>query len=176
MATKKETPGKPVSGKPTGRKASNRGGGALTRSDDMERMFDRFVEGFGPHWMHPFRWEWPSWGELGAPLEGRVPRVDVIDRDVEVLIRAELPGVSKDDLDVSVTESSVTITGSTLQEETEEKGSYQRSEIVRGRFSRTLPLAAAVDGAKAKAQFKDGILELTLPKVAASRRRKIKVE
>ncbi|MEJ2552969.1 MAG: Hsp20/alpha crystallin family protein [Gammaproteobacteria bacterium] len=141
--------------------------------DDMERMFDTF---FRRGWMRPWRWDWPAFGEVSRALETRLPHVDVIDRDGEVIVKAELPGVEKKDLDVSMTEDSVTIKGSTRREEKEEKGDYYRCEISRGEFSRTVALPAAVDTAKAKASFKDGMLELVIPKTEARKRRAISVE
>jgi HSP20 family protein len=141
--------------------------------DDMERMFNSF---FGRGWMRPWRWEWPALGEAGRTLESRIPRVDVIDRDGEIAVKAELPGVEKKDLDVSLTEDTVTIRGSTRHEEKEEKGDYYRSEISRGEFSRTVALPAAVDTSKAKASFKDGVLELLIPKLEARKRHAINIE
>ena len=73
-------------------------------------------------------------------------------------------------------DDSVTIRGETRKETKEEKGDYHRCEISHGSFSRTVALPAAVDGAKAAAIFKDGILELTLPKVQATKRHKIAVK
>jgi len=102
--------------------------------------------------------------------------VDVIDRDDEVVVKAELPGVEKKDLDVSVTETSVTIKGTTSHEEKEEKGDYYRCEISRGAYARTVALPSYVDADKAKASFKDGVLELTLPKVEKSKRRSIEIK
>lgn len=85
-------------------------------------------------------------------------------------------GVDKKDIDISVGEDSVTIKGETRKEEKEEKGDYYRCEISSGSFSRTVALPAAVDGAKATATFKDGVLELTLPKLKATKRHKISVK
>jgi HSP20 family protein len=144
--------------------------------EEMDRMFDRLLEGFGPRWLRPFRGEWP-WGlEAEGRLEHRLPRVDVIDREEAVVVRAELPGVDKKDLDVSMTENTVTIRATTHHEEKEETGDYHRSEILRGEFLRTIPLPVAVDGEKAKAAFKDGLLEVTLPKAEVAKRRAITVE
>lgn len=109
-------------------------------------------------------------------FEGRVPKVDVIDREREFVVRAELPGVKKDDVDLSVGENTVTIKATTSHEEKEEKGDYYRCEISRGSFMRTVPLPAYVDSEKAKAKFDNGILELTLPKLEQSQRRRITVE
>lgn len=138
---------------------------------------DRWFEGFLPRgWMRPFRMGWPSWDELAVPFEGRMPKVDVIDRDEEVVVRAEVPGIEKDDLEISVSDNSLTIKGETKREEKEEKGDYYRSEISRGAFTRTVMLPGVVATGKAKAKFKDGVLEVTMPKIEKTRRRTVKID
>lgn len=147
---------------------------AMSPFEEMDRMFDAF---FGPRsrgWLSPFHV--PSFGELPAPFEGRTPKVDVIDRDHEVVVKAELPGVKKEDLDVTVGDNSITIRATTRQESKEEKENYYRSEISSGSFMRTVGLPAAVDADKAKARFADGVLEMTLPKVEEAKRRNVKIE
>jgi HSP20 family protein len=146
---------------------------ALSPFEEMDRLFEDY---FSRGWMRPFRWEWPSLGEMAKPFEGKMPKVDVIERDDEVIVKAELPGVDKKDLDVSVTENSVTIKGTTSHEEKEEKGDYYRCEISRGAYARTVALPSYVDADKAKASFKDGVLELKLPKVEKSKRRSIEIK
>jgi HSP20 family protein len=145
-------------------------GGTLERMPrpfgDVERMFDDF---FGRRWLRPFAWERPM-VEMPA-----MPSVDVIDRDDEVVVRAEVPGYKKEDIEVSVSDSSLTIKGETKTEEKEEKGDYYRCEISRGAFSRTVRLPAEVDDSKAKASIKDGMLELTLPKREKSKRHTIAI-
>lgn len=145
----------------------------LTPFEEMDRMFESIFPG---RWARPFRWEHPSWIDVPLAADVRVPRVDVLDRDGEIVVKAEVPGVEKKDLDISVSDNSVTIRGSTQREEKEERGDYVRAEISRGSFSRTVALPADVDGEKAKASFKDGVLALTLPKLAKSKRRRIPVE
>ena len=145
---------------------------ALSPFEEMDRMFDQY---FRRGWMRPWRFEWPSFPEVSLP-EMKVPKVDVVDRESEVVVKAEVPGVEKKDLDISVSDNTVTIKGSTRHEEKEEKGDYYRCEISRGAFSRTVTLPANVDGGKAKANFKDGVLELVLPKVEKSKRHSIKLE
>jgi HSP20 family protein len=113
---------------------------------------------------------------MPAVFEGRMPSVDVIDRDNEILVRAEIPGVDKKDLDVSVTEDSVCIKGSVQHEEEEEKGEYYRRETSSGSFARTMALPGEVDATKVKTKFKDGVLEMTLPKVKQSKRLKISLD
>jgi HSP20 family protein len=104
-----------------------------------------------------------------------MPKVDVIDRDEDVLVRAELPGVEKKDLEISTSDTSVTLKATTRHEEKEEKGDYYRCEITRGSFARTIALPSQVQSDKAKANLKDGVLELTLPKVEKSKRRTVTV-
>jgi HSP20 family protein len=146
----------------------------LSPFEEMDRWFEN---AFPRGWMRPFQWgEWPMWGELARPFEARIPRVDVIDRDEEVMLRAELPGIEKKDLDISVTDNAVSIKATSSAEKKEEKGDYYRCEISRGSFSRTIALPSNVEAEKAAASFKEGILELTLPKVKKSQRRRVNVE
>lgn len=151
----------------------------MTSFADMEKMFERMRDGFlgAPGWMRPSHWEWPRWAEMtkALPFGGRWPQVDVIDRENEVLIKAEVPGVDKKDLEVTVTDDTVTIRGEKKREEKEEKTDYYRCEIERGEFVRTLTLPAGVDGAKAKATFKDGMLELSLPKTGKVKRHSVAI-
>ena len=141
----------------------------------LEEM-NRFFESVSPrHWMRPMQWDWPEWGHLPSPFGGKMPRVDMIDRDGELLIRAELPGVEKDDLDVSMTDNTITIKGKTASEDIDEKENYYRAEITRGAFSRTLVLPADVDLDKIHSTFKNGLLEMTVPKQDKTRR-KVKID
>jgi HSP20 family protein len=144
---------------------------ALSPFEEMERWFE---EAFPRGWMH--RWGSPLGGRLTPLMAHIAPRVNVIDRDEEIVVRAEVPGVKKEDLDISITENAVTIKGSTRREEAEEKGDYFRREIESGAFSRTVGLPGSVDTEKAKALFADGVLELTIPKVSKARRKRIKIE
>lgn len=104
------------------------------------------------------------------------PRVDIINHDSEIILRAQLPGVDKKDVDVSMTDNTVTIKGSTSHEEKEEKGDYYRRECSSGSFSRTFALPSEVNATKAKATFENGILESTIPKNETSKRRTIQID
>ena len=146
---------------------------ALSPFEEMDRLFENY---FTRGWLHPFRWARPSWGELPMPFEGKMPRVDVIDRDDEIIVKAEVPGVDKKNLDISVTDNTVSIKGSTSHEEKEEKDDYYHCEISRGSFSRVVTLPAEVEADKASSKFKDGVLELTLPKAKKTKRHTVKVE
>lgn len=151
-------------------------GGGIMRSMQPFESFDRLFEDFfSNRWMQPMRRSWPSLP--GLPLFGDgLPKVDIIDRDNEVLVRADLPGIEKDDLEVTLTDASVTIRAHGGQEKKEEEGEFYCHEISHGEISRTLNLPADVNSDQAKAVFKDGVLKLTLPKVKESKRKTVKVQ
>jgi HSP20 family protein len=143
----------------------------LSPFDEFERFFDQLAP---RGWLSPLRWERSLMPDLSA-LEARLPKLDVIDRDDEVIVKAEIPGVKKEDLHVSLTGNMMTIKGETKTEEKEEKGDYYRCEISRGSFARSVMLPAEVDDSKAKAEMKDGMLEITLPKLEQAKKRDIKI-
>ena len=146
----------------------------LSPWEEMDRMFDTFLH---RGWLRPFHElfpEWPGFGERENEL--RMPRVDMVDEEAEVVVRAELPGVDKKHLDVNLSGQTLTIKGETKREEQETEGEYYRSEIVEGTFSRTLHLPEEVDAEKVKAVFKDGMLEVRLPKAHKAPRQRITVE
>ena len=149
----------------------------MTPFEELENAFQRAYGHFFPEgWLRPSRWEFPRWSDLPVPFEGKHPRVDVIDHDDKLVVKAELPGVEKKDLDVTMSDNTVTIKGSVSHEKEETKGDYYRREMSSGTFSRTVALPAEVDADKAVANYKDGVLELTLPKVTKSKRRKVTVK
>ena len=148
-----------------------RGGAMMNPLEDIERTLERLLP---RSWPRPWRREWPSWAEF-AHLGVRTPRVDVIDRENEVILRAEVAGMNKEDLEVSVSDSSVTIRGQIKHEE-EEQGEYYYREMSSGAFSRTVALPAAVDSKQARVRLKNGILEMTMPKTEAEKRHKIGIE
>jgi HSP20 family protein len=139
---------------------------------EMDRIFDRLIgHPQAGAWMRP----WGEWMREMGP-EGQMPRIDVIDRENEVVLRAEVPGVDKDDLDISMTDDALTLKGTVSYEEHREEDEYVFQETRRGAFSRTIPLPAYVDGSKVKAKYRDGVVELTLPKTERSKRHKIEIE
>lgn len=141
--------------------------------EEIEQMTDQCFDRGG--WMSPFRLR-RNWPEMTPAFEGRTPRVDMIDRDKEVVVKAELLGVNKDDLEVTVSDDSLTIKANTKHEEVKEDGEYHRRELSTGSFMRTVQLPSTVNTSDAVASFKDGLLELTLPKVEEVKRRSIKTD
>jgi HSP20 family protein len=141
--------------------------------EEFERFFDRML---GRNWPKPFKWEMPAWNELMSSPEARMPSIDVIDHDDHVLVRAEIPGVNKDDLKVSISENVLTIKGDTQREEKKQTGDYFRHEIARTSFARSVTLPVAVDASKVTAALTDGILEVTVGKADGAKRRSVKVQ
>lgn len=130
---------------------------------ELERAIDRL---FGRNWPLDNLFQ----------VEGlRTPSLDVVDRETEVLVRAEIPGIDKKDINVSLTDNVLTIKGQTSKEEKVEKGDYYRNEISSASFARSITVPANVDVGKTVANLKDGILEIKLPKSESSKRRNITV-
>ncbi len=97
-------------------------------------------------------------GEVWSPL------VDIVDKKDNILVKAELPGIDKKDVKISIGENSLTIRGEKKEEKEVKKEDYYCCERAFGAYSRTIDLPVEVDKNKAKATFKNGILEITLPK------------
>ena len=136
-------------------------------------MFDTL---FHRAWLGPFRELWPGETRFDEAFDLGTPRVDLIDREEEILVRAEIPGVDKKDLEVDLTDRQLRIKGVHRREETKEEGELICSEIAHGAFSRTVRLPAELDVDNTNAEFKDGILEIHLPKTHKTERRQIKVD
>ncbi len=145
----------------------------LAPFEEMERWFeDVFRRPFsllGPSWLPRMRF---------PELEEISPVVDIYEEGDNVVVKAEIPGIKKDDIDVSLTDNTITISGEKEKEEKVEKKNYYRLERSYGSFTRTFRLPAEVQSDKAKAKFKDGILEIRIPKTeeAKKREKKVKVE
>lgn len=144
----------------------------LSPLTDMESWFQHMFPRMGQARL----WDWPPLDHLPRPFEGKIPRVDVIERDNEILLKAEMPGVSKDNLEVTTTRNTVTLKGTSRYEHKQEDGDFHRREMSEGVFARTVTLPAEVAGDKAEARFRDGLLELTLPKLPPKEGHKIDVK
>lgn len=141
--------------------------GGLMSFDEFDHFFDDFLS---RKWPRLLDWNFPSVNQ-----ERGFPKVDIIDHDNEIEVQAALPGVKKEDLDVTINNQTITIRTST-KEEKKEKGKYFRREISRGEFQRTLSLPDYVDYDNAKASFKDGILTVTIPKTEKGKRKSIEIK
>ncbi len=140
---------------------------------EFERFFERML---GREWRKPFNWGLPAWGELMGLPEARLPSIDVLDQDDHIVVRAEIPGVDKNDLNVSINGNVLSIKGETKREEKREDGNYFRHEISRGAFFRSVTLPSNADASKANAVLTDGVLEVTVGKAGGAQGRSIKVQ
>jgi HSP20 family protein len=168
MAEKKAVEKKKAAEKERGEVAAYRPPRLPMMFDELDRMFNRF---FG----RPFglmRWPRAMWPE---ELEAGYPSVDIFEDKNKVVVKAEIPGVDKEDLDVNVTEDAIVISGEKKKEEKVEEKDYYRYERSYGSFHRSLPLPAGVQSDKAKARFKDGVLEITVPKTPEAKKKEVKV-
>jgi HSP20 family protein len=131
-----------------------------------DKGLDDFFEGF----FRPVR-------QMDTEVGEMMPLMDVSETETAFLIKAEMPGIKKEDIDVSLKDGMLTISGET-KEETEEKeeGKVIRQERRYGTYVRSMSIGANVDGEHIEANYDNGVLELTLPKVALEETRKIKVD
>jgi HSP20 family protein len=158
--------------------------GELVRRGEFDRMLDQFDQMMAEFWRRPFSGLLPSIPSLlrpsrtllGESLSLRVPAVDVFEEEEEVVLKAEVPGLSKEDLKIDLTDSMLTISGEKKKEEEVKEEAYAYSERSYGAFSRSLQLPCAVKADKAKATFKNGILEVKLPKTEEAKKRHISVK
>ncbi|OQK15682.1 heat-shock protein Hsp20 [Methyloprofundus sedimenti] len=144
--------------------------GGLFSFNEFDDFFDTFLTR-----------RWPRVLDWNAPMEAfekSFPKVDIIDHDKEIEVQAALPGVKKEDLDISIHNQLLTIKAShkTETEEKKDEGKYFRREISRGEFQRTVALPDSVDNENVSASFNDGILTVTIPKCEKSKCKNIEVK
>lgn len=138
---------------------------------EMESMMEDFVR--RPFSMFPMMWPW-----TGKVEEGLSPAIDVFEEGDTVVVKAELPGMKKEDISVELSDGILKITGEKKHEEKVEKKNYYRSERSSGYFERRISLPVETQIDKVKATFKDGLLEIKVPKSekAKKKERKINIE
>jgi len=131
---------------------------------DMDRLFDEFTK--------PARRRriWPK-------SEGLViPSIDLYDRKTEIVIKIELPGVRREDIDLTITKDTLTLKGEIKKDDDVKEEDYYISERMIGSFSRTIALPFEVESEKAQAAMNNGLLEIVMPKREEARPKEIKIE
>lgn len=134
---------------------------------ELEEMEQRFEDLFGRSFM-------PVWRRSPSSDEW-MPSIDMYEKDDKLIVKAELPGMKMEDIDVSVTDSNLTIKGEKKSSEEIKEDDYYRSECTYGSFYRSIPLPSNVDADKVEADYMDGILEVSIPKIPEAQPKKIKV-
>jgi len=135
-------------------------------TEEMDRMFENFGvrRGFFPTF--PPGLEEARW----------IPHVEVVEKNGQLIVRTDLPGLSKEEVTVEINDEMLIIQGERKREEEEKDERFYRSERSYGNFYRAIPLPEGVNPETAKATFKDGVLEVTLPAPPAPEKRTRKVE
>lgn len=128
--------------------------------DEVNRLFDLSFPGFTSE---------------GSLFSGWNPALDVYQDKDNVFVKAEIPGMKKEEIEISLHDGVLSIAGERKHEEESKKGESFRSERFFGRFHRSLTLPAAVDSTKVTAAYKDGILTVTLPKAEEAKPKQIQV-
>lgn len=109
-------------------------------------------------------------------FEGWTPAVDVFEEKDNIVVRAEMPGMKKEDIDVTVVGDTLTIAGERKQEEERKEGEVYRSERYLGRFQRSITLPSEVDVNKVQATYKDGVLTINVAKSEQAKRKQIEIK
>jgi len=146
----------------------------VRRTTPLTRSMEEFLEDFPPRrWMETF--EPFGWRRPGEVEYERAFRLDLVDRDEELVVRAELPGVEKDDVEVTIAGDRLMIVATREFEEEDEKDDFYRHELGYGKLMRTIALPVEVDPEKIRAELKEGILKVMLPKVRVAKKHTVKV-
>jgi HSP20 family protein len=127
---------------------------------DMNRLFDRFFEARPANSGSNRRW---------------LPAMDLVETDEDLVVRADLPGMSEDDIEIEIKDSVLTISGERKAEHEEKGEGYHRVERSFGRFARSLSLPRGVDADAVKAGFEDGVLEVRVPKPAETEPTRVEI-
>jgi HSP20 family protein len=138
--------------------------GEMTRMErDMEDMLGRFFGG------------WPRLRREAENM-GWSPAIDVVDRKDELLLRADLPGLTEKDIDITVQDGVLSVQGQRKEEKETKEEDYYCSERWSGSFYRSLTLPTGINADKISASFKNGVLEVHLPKTKQAEGKKVEVK
>ncbi len=132
---------------------------------DIDRLFDHLV-GFGTE--APFNRRSMTMGMV-------VPKVDMFERNGSLVLKADIPGVAKEDIDISITKDALTIKGKIRKEKELNEEDCYSLERENGTFMRTLPISHEIETDKATASYKNGVLEIVLPKKEKTTPKNVKV-
>ena len=137
-------------------------------SEEMDHLYEDF--GLGRGWLTPML------DKAQLPQGPWSPQVEVFERDNELVLRADLPGLTKDDVNVEMADDGITIEGERKNEHQEKGEGYFRSERNYGKFFRRIPMPEGVKAEDANATFSNGVLEITLPALKRGERKPRRLE
>ncbi|HMK43141.1 MAG TPA: Hsp20/alpha crystallin family protein [Dissulfurispiraceae bacterium] len=130
---------------------------------DMDRLFEEIVSSGRRRWSKP-----------GSAV--LAPNIELYDRQDELVLKAELPGVVREDIDLTIAKDSITIKGEIKRDAEVKAEDYFLAERMYGAFCRAVPLPFEIEEEKISASFKNGILEVILPKQEDARPKEVKIE
>lgn len=116
-----------------------------------------------------------DWAQTSQLLSGWTPALDVYEDKDNFIVKAELPGMKKEEIEVSLHDGTLSLSGEHKSEAKHEDGEVYRAERFFGRFQRTVALPATVAAVKVKAAYKDGVLTITLPKTEEAKPKQIDI-
>jgi len=145
------------------------------QSPELSRPFDR-LSSLRDEIDRLFDLSTPSLTRDAALFSGWAPAIDVHQDKDHVFVKCELPGMKKEDIDISLHNGTLTVSGERKNETEQKEGEWFRSERFFGKFQRSVTLPTDVDSANVKAAYKDGILTVTLPKAEEAKPKQIEVQ
>jgi len=137
----------------------------------MERRMDEMMRYPLGMIRHPL-----SWWRVPTEEFAWLPALEMYDRDDKFVVRAELPGMKEEEIDISVLGDTLTVKGERKAESEVKDEDYYRCELCYGKFSRAVTLPSAVQAGKVEASYDNGILEIILPKAAEAKPKKVAVK
>ena len=132
-----------------------------------------------------FNFNSPQWGlsllpvidkGFGFEKNSAFPAIDITEEEKQVIVNVDVPGLKKEDINLSVEGSVLTITGERKSEEKKENGHFYRCERLYGRFERSIDVGTIIDQSKVQAKYRDGVLNITIPKTNGSQKKQIHIE
>ena len=135
----------------------------MSIQERMNRLFDQTLARTRPE-------------EEGIAASTWVPSVDIYETSDRVVMKAELPGLTREDIEINVRDNTLSLRGERKFEKDVKEENYLRIERAYGSFQRSFTLPATIQQDKIKAVFKDGVLEVTLPKAEEARPKQIKID
>ena len=139
---------------------------------DPYHEVDEFLEKYSK----PVDWPFRGGKNLTSRTSDWAPRVDISETDEKFIVRAELPGIDRKDININIEDHVLSIRGESKQEKAEENEQFQRIERYYGTYCRSFSLPENVDEEKIEAGFKDGLLTLSIPKTGSSKPKSIEVK
>jgi HSP20 family protein len=140
--------------------------------DDIDRFFNRAMRGFD-------FWPWRGFGRFRPMItrrEGWLPDMDVLEQEGKLVVRMDLPGIKREDVDVAIEGDMLVVSGQRTEEKETKEEDYYCAERSSGSFRRAVRLPEGAKSEEIEATYKDGVLEVRVPRPAAPEPKKLKVD